>query len=262
VTLPLVLVILDAYPLRRRAWLEKLPFFILSAAALALGVFGQHGPHTMRSFAEYGLAPRLAQSCYGLAFYLWKTLIPLGLSPIYELPVALDPFELRFLASAALVAALSAWVWVQRKKQPAFAALWLFYVLSLLPVLGLLQFGDQIAADRYSYLPCLGWALLFGAAVLGAGPRGRALAAAWLIALAVLGWRQTLVWRDSVSLWTHALAVDPDIVMAHNNLGVELANHGRPDEALTHFEAALKLHPGDPIASGNYQALLARKARH
>ncbi|MFA6093427.1 MAG: tetratricopeptide repeat protein [Elusimicrobiota bacterium] len=283
VSLPMILIALDIYPLRRigpdpRTWLkaecrgvflEKIPYLLLAAVFAAVGFFGQHSPETMRVFSEYGWLPRMAQACFGLAFYLWKTISPVNLSPLYELPVYLDPFAWRFIACGITVLILSAIFWMIRRRWMPVLLVWLGYIATLSPVLGFMQFGSQIAADRYTYLACLGWALLLGGGLLMICKRNvrerlilflTPVVFLFLLVLGVLTWRQAHVWRDSETLWTHALSIDPKLVAAHNNLGVELAAQDRLEEAIAHFRAALLLHPGDATAGGNCAALFQRQA--
>src|SRR5262249_34672945 len=157
--------------------------------------------------------------------------VPWGLAPLYELPNRVDPLAWPFVASGALVAAITAAALSLRSRWPALLAVWVSYVVILLPVLGIVQNGPQIAADRYTYLAGLGWGLRVGglvrtwwggrSAAALAGPRGLgagALAVAVLAILAVLTWRQVGVWRDSGTLWSHTLVHAPS-ALAHNNLG-------------------------------------------
>jgi len=268
VTLPVVLLLLDAYPLRRRAWREKLPFFALSLAAGAVALVAQRAAGATSTVAFLGPLERLAIACYSLAFYLWKTLVPRHLSPIYELPARVDPLASPYVASALAVFALSALAIALRRRWPALAVAWASYVVTVLPVSGLVQVGPQIAADRYTYLPCLGFAVLAGGAFVLArraleAHRAAALAlgcGALVIAFAVLTLKQTQVWRDSETLWTHALSVGPSAI-AHAKLGVVRDEQGRPEEAIAHYRAALRIHPDMPDAYNDWGIALARQGR-
>ena len=179
-TLALALLILDFYPLRRiqggpRQWLhpssrgivlEKIPFLLIAAAAGVAAVFAKQEFHAVNSLARSGWLIRLASSMYSLAFYLWKTIIPIGLSPLYQLSAQPDLRNWPFLVSTAVVFAITAGVVLSRRRYPAALACWAWYAVLLFPVSGVVSFGPQIVADRYSYLSCLGWPLLAGA---GAG---------------------------------------------------------------------------------------------
>lgn len=287
-TLPLVLVVLDIYPLKRlgpgrwlgsdanKVWLEKIPFLVLGLAAAVIGVLAKQETGAMSSFAQYGFARRLAQALFGLAFYLWKTLLPVGLSPLYELPSQFNPLEWHFVLSGAAVLAITAVLLMARRRWPAALAAWACYVILLLPVLGIAQSGPQIVADRYSYLACLGWAMLAGAAMLHGwrlwingriGPRlfisAAGLGALILIGLGFLTWQQTQIWHDSETLWRHALAVAErsrfKSSVAHYNLGKTVGSRGNLTEAIEHYRQALVIDPGYAKAHNNLgNALFAR----
>src|SRR5213594_1373042 len=179
VNLPVVLLILDVYPLRRlggsigwwsaparRVYGEKIPFVLLAAAASAIAVMAQSSVHAAVSLAQLSALDRLAISAYGLGFYLWKMIVPLNLSPLYELRPPVNPGATPFILSYGVILAISAIVLALRRRVPGLLAAWVVYVVVLLPVLGIVQSGPQIAADRYTYLAGLGWAILAGAGLL------------------------------------------------------------------------------------------------
>lgn len=277
VTLPLVLILFDVYVLRRTAppWnsaqnaglaMEKVPFFALSAIFGVVGLIGQRGAAKMRALQSFGVVDRLAQSAYGLTLYLWKTLAPINLLPLYELPKHFDPYAPRFLGSIALVAAATGWLWARRKNNAGLWAAWLYFIATLLPVLGLVQFGLQIAADRYTYLASLGLAALFGGGLLHLmaedRPAAPTIAAGFLILfLGGLARAQCRVWRNTESLWTNALLVDPNVVAAQNNLGLEFAEQGKIPEAVARYEEALRLDPDCDDAHNNLGEVLEKLNR-
>ncbi|MGH7770595.1 MAG: tetratricopeptide repeat protein [Candidatus Binatia bacterium] len=270
IVLPAVLLILDVYPLRRlgggpgkwlgpaarRILLEKVPFVVLAAAFGVTALLAQEGAGALKAVERYNVGSRLAQALYGLAFYLWKSVLPLGLSPLYELPVEFNPLDWPFLLSALVVLAISAVLYFFRRAWPAGLAVWIYYAVVLFPVLGTAQSGPQLVADRYSYLSCLGVAVL-GAAALdyfwrdaaGGNARGGkfifapALAGAVVLVLGVLTWRQTQVWRDSESLWRHALAVGRASSTVHYNLAYALQKRDRFPEAVEHYRKSLQFNP-------------------
>ena len=270
VSLPVVLLALDYYPLRRfskefrRACLEKIPYLALAAAAgfaaLAVQRTGLAG------FAEHvgalaGL--RAGLSLYGLAFYLWKTVAPVGLYPQYVLPADLSPLDPRLAAGAAVVVAGTALAALLWRRRPAVAAVWACYVAGLLPVLSIARVDlQQFAADHHAYLATLGLALLASAG-MAALPRrwGPWMAAALLIPLAVLTRRQIGVWRDSTTLWRHAVAGAPDSVVARNNLGEVLAAENRLEEAVPHFQRAIQIRPRHAHAHYNLGRAYQRLGR-
>ena len=274
VGLPLVLFALDVHPLRRlgtpgssatsvaRAMAEKIPFVILSAGVSALSIGILAGQRAISSLDALGPVQRLALSAYGLAFYLAKTLAPWPLAPLYPMAYPVEPWTAKYLFPAALVTLITVATILAARRWTAGLIVWVSYALLLAPVLGLFQAGPQIAADRYSYLAGLGLALLAGAAVVWAArasARGRIspllgravpLAAALvLVLLAVQTIRQVGVWRDSVTLWRHAIAAEPDSDIPIFYLGWALADEGRFDEARALFTDALGRVPPERVAS-------------
>jgi tetratricopeptide (TPR) repeat protein len=278
VSMPVVLLILDVYPLRRlggaagwwnprarRVYAEKLPFLALAGATSAIALVAVREADNMPPLDRLGVLPRLAISAYSLAFYLWKTVAPAHLSPLYELPATIQPWTWPFLLSYGALAAMIALALGLRRRLPGLAAAGLAYVVILLPVLGIFQNGPQIAADRYTYFSCLGWAILAGAG-LAAGARRAPFVAApvvacLLLALGTLTWSQSHVWRDSEKLWAHALAVDPGSALAHNNAGSTYATQGKLAEAAAHYEQAIRDRPDYAEAYENLGLVLARQGR-
>ena len=219
-TLPLVLVILDVYPLRRRAWREKIPFFVLGVIGAAVAIASSAQSGVARSLADYGVLQRIAQCFHGLAFYLHKTILPTGLSPIYSIPPELDPFAMHFVLSAIVVTGLTAGLVAARRRFPAGLAAWAVFVVILSPVLGLAQTGHQIAADRYTYLPAVAVSALVALGLVKLGRTAPMVMLPLLAGLALLTWRQVGVWRDTETLWRHAVRVDPDCAISRHNSGV------------------------------------------
>jgi protein O-mannosyl-transferase len=253
VTLPLVLLVLDLWPLRRRfseAAREKVPMLFLGGALGVLAIARQAGARASWSWTDHGAAARLAQAAFALVFYVRKTVLPAGLSPFYELRPPLDPYEARFLLSAAAVAVFAAAAWRVRRARPAAAAAGAAYLLILLPVSGLLQAGSQLVADRYSYLACVPWAILAGgvfrAALLRSRRTASVLAAGAVLALAAACVAQQSSWRDSEALWRRVLALDADSPTGWINLGSALAGERRTPEAAAAFARALASDPGCP----------------
>ena len=266
-SLPVVLLILDVYPLRRAlGWrarlVEKAPFLLLSLLAGIVAMFAVRALGSPSSLSDLGIAQRLAISAYSLVFYLWKTLLPVGLSPLYALPVDLDPWQPVYLASGGLIIAVTALAFVVRRRHPWLLAAWTAYLVMALPVSGLAQNGPQIAADRYTYLPCLPWAILagLGVACLWRWAWAWAPPAVALAILAVLTIFQIGVWRDAEALWTRALAVSPSAV-AHSSMGVVLDEQERPQDAVAHFAEALRINPRLAHAQNNWGIALARQGK-
>jgi tetratricopeptide (TPR) repeat protein len=254
--LPLVLLVIDHFALGRtrttswgRLLLEKLPYLAISAGAALFAVAAKSlgGATSMTAGIPHGPVERLLQAGYGLVFYLAKTLVPLGLSPLYPLERQIVDGEPVFYVTAAVSVAITLVCVALARRQPALLGTWLAYGILVAPVLGLTQSGPQIAADRYTYDPLLPWsALLAGGAwrVWGrASPSlRRALAVGAAIVLAALGGltaRQTRIWSDSMTLWSHALALDPESPVLHMFLANTLRQQERFREAVDQYTRAL-----------------------
>ena len=267
--LPIVLLVLDIYPLRRAGTLwrerfvrlaivEKAPFLLLSlAAAVVTLAIAEQRAHTT-PLSMLGMGGRLAVAGYGLAFYLGKTLVPWPLSPLYTLFRPVAPWSATYVIPALIVIAITALTVATRRRWPAGLAVWISYVALLLPMLGLIHSGAQIAADRYTYAAAVPPAVLLGGAVAWsrraarerriAPALGRAVAGAvlvWLVALAALTIPQIRIWKDSVTLWRHAADVEPDSDIPIFYLGWSLVEAGRFDEARAHFERSLTRVPAE-----------------
>lgn len=236
--LPVALFGFDFAAWKRPSLKDKWPLFALSAV---FGVIGMGAQERIRwTYEQHGLLVRVMQSCYALAFYVWKTLLPSGLMPLYELRPPMNPFEPRFVLSAALVLAALAACWRQRKDRPWLAASAFWYAVLLFPVSGLFQFGPQLVADRYSLVATMPLAILAGAASMSR----QAAAKVAVLALAVLCVRQQRYWADSESLWTRVLSGDPASATGQASLGVLRASQGRLSEARELFQGALDSFPG------------------
>ena len=267
ISLPIVLLILDYYPLERllfkdgrdgwarwgRVLLEKLPFFALSGASAVVTLWAQHG--VIQPLEAVAFTERVAVAVRGYAFYLYKMLLPVRLAPIYPLPWEGELFNLWFFASIALLVAITAFCIYMAvypaKKRRVFLAAWLYYLVMLLPVIGLVQVGRQAAADRYTYLPSLGLFMLAG---LGAGLlfekwiRARTVVIAVMVMVSALmaytTVRQTGVWKDSITFWSYQINIYPDRVpIAHANRGAALYDLGDFRRAMEDFDTAIALKP-------------------
>ncbi|MDO8476475.1 MAG: tetratricopeptide repeat protein [Candidatus Rokubacteria bacterium] len=273
-SLPGLLVLLDIYPLRRlggaagwltpaarRVWLEKLPFAALAVAGAAVAVRAIAVGGGLTPLGVLGLPARAALSLYALGFYLAKLLWPTSLSPLYELALPVRPLEARIVLSALGVVAVTGAALLLRRRWPAFLAAWAAFALTLLPVLGIAHNGYQAAADRYTYLACLGFAALAGGAV--AVWRRRALwpAALGLLALAALTWMQVPVWRSDESLWRRAVELEPGSGVARSNLGAALTAERRYADAVAELERAVALRPGYAEAWNNLGLAWAQQGR-
>ena len=255
-TLPVLLVILDWYPLRRRARREKVPFFVLGAASAALAAGVVWTADGFTHAAAYGVPARLAMAGYSLAFYVWKTVLPAGLTPLHEVPIRVDPLASPFLPAILAVFVASGVAVLLRHRLPSVSAGWAAYVVTVLPMSGLTHAGLQLVYDRYGYLPGMVWGTVLAGGVAAliamwqAGRLRRPFAAALVSAALVLllGWsvlssRQIGIWRSSRALWEAALRVDSTCSICHSNLGVTLADEGRLEDAERELRIAVLLRP-------------------
>ncbi len=261
VTLPLSLLVLDVYPLRRKPSLalviEKAPFLLVSLIVGLIGLFAQGSDASLKGFADASPSFRVALALRGLSFYLEKTVAPIGLSPFYPVPDAFGPLHASVLASSALLGALLYGSWRLRRSAPAVPAALALYAVALLPLLGLVRFGEQLAADRYAHLSGFALAGLASAALL------RVPAAALPLALLLggLSWRQSGIWRSDAALWAHAERTAPSR-QSRLNLSAALRGEGRLDEAAELDRVLTETAPGLPEPRVNYAGWLSAKGRH
>ncbi len=282
-TLPFVLLILDVYPLRRlggvgglwrragaRVWVEKLPLFVLALAAGARALVAQAEGGGLSPYEGHNLLARTAQATYGLAFYLWKTLWPTNLGPLYEIPRVDFQWGPQFWLSLVIVVGLGTAAFVWRRRLPAIAAALMVYLVILAPVLGFAQSGPQLVADRYSYLSCMGLAVLAGAGVLRCFRRGSwwavghrravlgVLLAGWIAILQFATFAQADIWQSPLRLWHRGVSVSPNSSVAHVNYADALAAAGLFNEAAYHYRRGLDINPDDPVALHHFADLLRR----
>jgi protein O-mannosyl-transferase len=283
--LPLALVILDFYPLRRLSpnftasepskarsiWREKVPFVLFSVAA---GTVAYHAQSAGGHLGEETLTTRVAMAGYSFWFHAWKTLIPRALSPLYESPAHVSVLDPTFLLPTVAVVGITGMTWLLRRRWPAALAVWGFYLVMLAPVSGLVHTGYHLGADRNSYISCAGFAVLVGALVAwireawnrrmvrpSLAAAALVLCAAWLATLAAITRIQVPVWHDSDALWRRAIEIDPRCSVCWQNLAISLAQRGRYAESLAGFQQAMALRPERSEFHGNYGLLLAQLGR-
>jgi len=255
VTLPFVLLLLDVWPLKRLGILkplvtEKIPFFALMFLFCGATYWIQHDYAAMTPWDKLGLAPRLHNTIAGYVAYLGQLFWPMNLAVIYPFPKSFDVGQT--VLKAALLAAIS-WgcVW-QFRQRPWLAVGWCWYLGTALPIIGLVQVGEQAMADRYTYLPLIGpvIALVWTAADFFANRRaGKIILASAtgfiLAALLVLTVRQISFWRDTITLFTHNLAVTPHNASAQFSLGLGYEHAGDTNRAIVSYRAAKSMEPRD-----------------
>lgn len=266
VTLPFVLLLLDYWPLQRigdpaigdtlplrarRLLIEKLPLFAIAALMCAITYFVQWRGGAMNALYQMPMADRIENALVSYVLYLWKLFWPFNLSPIYPLPEGGRAIWQVLLATIALIA-ITFVAWRIRRRAPYVLVGWLWYVGILVPAIGIVQVGFAAMADRYMYLPMMGILI----AVVWAGAdllrqyddeRTRSMVFAFgfiLVAgLAALSHKQTAIWRDSESLFKHAIAVTKNNAEAHAHLGVAYLRQNRPADAIAPFEQAVVIRP-------------------
>jgi tetratricopeptide (TPR) repeat protein len=246
--------------------LEKLPMLAIAAFFCLVAVRGQEAT-ALAVNRQYSLGWRTGNAAISYVAYLGQFFCPRGLAPYYpRRPVPLPPWQ---VAVAVLTLVSITGLAVRWRRQRAYLLVgWLWYVGMLLPVIGLVQFGAQAEADRFTYLPEIGLsiALVWAASdICRTWPRFRpiwaAAAACVLVVLIVSGRLQACYWRDSETLWTHTLACDGRNLAAHNNLGILLAQRGQLDEAIAHYQRALRINPHYVDAHMNLGVVLAKRGR-
>lgn len=282
--LPFVLILLDVYPLRRLGgswrewtgaaargvWIEKIPFLVLGVAGGAVTYYAQNANMFITTLQRYPLSARIGMTFYSLWFYVEKTVLPQGLSPLYELPARVNLLERRFLLPAIIVTLITVVLVAARRRWPAGLAVWVYYAIALGPVIGIVHSGHQLTNDRYGYLPGFGLALLLGAA---AGAAARAAAAGtlrpalvkamagagalWVVGLSILTVQQVQIWHDTESLWRYALESDPRCAICYANLGLTLGKQGDHVAARKLFERALEVRPDSVISRPHLGVTLA-----
>ena len=272
VTLPFALLLLDVWPLRRRpALVEKLPLFAISALSCVTTWVAQARSGAVRGTQWLTIPVRVENALASYAVYLGKTVWPESLAALYPHPgyqAGGIPGGQIALAVAVLVVVTAVAIRL-RRSVPAVAVGWCWYLGTLVPVIGLVQVGQQSMADRYTYLPLIGifFAVVWGLAALAARVRlGRiaagAVASAAVMAFALTARHQAGYWRDSIALFDHAAHVTENNWLAWKNLGAALYESGRRPEALAAFQEEARIDPSDPDAWFNLGMTYGELERH
>jgi len=289
VTLPFVLLLLDYWPLMRLhpppyvaanesspnktliyglprgsligLVLEKAPLFALAAISSMITFFTQRSMEALRSIHELPFMVRFANGLVSYVKYIGKMIWPMNLAVFYPHPGRTLPVW-QIVASGLLLTCISIAVMRAARNRPYLAVGWLWYLGTLVPVIGLVQAGSQAMADRFTYVPLIGLFLIiaWGTPDLLNRMKYRRIIIAFsagvlLVALMVSTWRQVHRWSNSIMLWEHALTVTQNNYLAHNHLGTALIGRERLDEAIDHFSEALRINP-DYIESRNKMGVL------
>ncbi|HET6179845.1 MAG TPA: tetratricopeptide repeat protein [Candidatus Sulfotelmatobacter sp.] len=265
ITLPFLLLLIDYWTFRRlsptnapTSWLwlvvEKIPLLALSAASAVITMHTQRAGGAVRATSQFSVGVRLANAICAYAMYLWKMVWPAKLAPLYPHPGnSIGVWQV--VAGGAVLMVITVLAWRLRARRYLLVG-WLWFLITLVPVIGLVQVGDAAMADRYAYIPLIGifFMVAFGLADLANGINPLWVAAPAglvLVALAFATHRQIGYWESNIDLWSHALAVTQNNFIAEDNLGGALILEGKEEEARPHFEAAARINPRDPMSRSN-----------
>jgi tetratricopeptide (TPR) repeat protein len=271
VTVPLTLLLLDFWPLRRSMSAalikEKLPLFALAAASSVITIVVQRQAGAVMQLGQVSIGVRVANALVAYVRYIGKMLWPTNLVAMYPLPRELPPTEL-VVGALAILAAITLLAVFAARRHPYLIVGWLWYVVTLVPVIGIVQVGAQSIADRYTYVPFIGLFVMIAwgvPAVVGAtslGRRGLQVASVvTVLVCTVLSIRQVQAWRNSLALWQHAVDTSPDNYFAQSSLGYVLWKGGDVSRAMERYNEAIRLRPDFAEAHNNLGVALAGQGR-
>ncbi len=283
--LPIIMLVLDVYPLGRlpgdpRRWrapdllriiYQKLPALLLAFGAGVAAILAQRTVDWgVMSLTQHKLDARIAQALFGIAFYPLRTLMPRDLATIVQIPKGFNLYSNSVLLAAGVVTTVTAASLLLRRRFPAVLAVWICYLVTVFPVLGVAQSGQQLVADRYSYLSCLGFPLLLAGAVAALG-RDENLRRLWSFATAVvcgaiaifgvMSYRYTTCWRTGELLWAYTVPIVPDSWIARINYGTAMFHNGKVTEAAEQLGTATTQNPKSGHAWHNYGVVLSSAGR-
>jgi len=282
VTLPLVLLILDNWPLGRRhvgmetPWgrlagrhifhllLEKLPLMIMAAMSIIVTVYAEKGVGALVTADRLSFPDRAANMLVSYVTYLVKMIWPVNMAVFYPHPGQWPAWQVA--ASGGVIVALTILSFCLRKKYPHVAVGWLWYLISLAPVSGILQVGAHAMADRYTYIPFIGlfWLAACSLPHRLQGWRRQSMIVALIILLTTLtavAWRQALYWGNDLTLFRHAIAVTKNNYIAEANLASALMTHGDDEAAINHFQRSIAIKPNYEPAYYGMGVLLKKKGQ-
>ncbi|NTW57718.1 MAG: tetratricopeptide repeat protein [Nitrospirae bacterium] len=274
VTLPFVLLIFDWYPFRRirslktlrMASFEKLPFLVLSLITSILTIFAQKAGGAMKSIEAIPFASRLMVAAKSLIAYLVKMLVPANLVPYYPYPKDTSIFSFEYFVPMVLVVGITAACIVLKNRYGLLVSAWSYYMITLLPVLGIMQVGDQSMADRYTYLPSLGPFLVIGVIAGNFYEKGSIsnrwgtlskmavlfVAMTTLVALSYVTRKQIGIWKNGIIFWNYVIEKEPERTsLARMNLGNAYSSNGQIDLAIEQYQIVLRLKPDDAKTHNN-----------
>lgn len=262
VSLPAVMLILDLYPIERLnerrmkslkyVLMEKLPFFALSILSSLAAILSQHRGGTLQSLDTVPFVNRLLVAAKSFILYLCKIVMPFNLSPFYPYPNKIDLLSPEYIGSVAIILLITCFCVRLYGRHKLFMAVWLFYVVTMIPVIGIIQVGSHAMADRYTYLASLGPFLLIGAGtayLFEKFPKKQmqvvivfilTVASIFMLITTV---KQIGIWKNSITLWSHNIRIYPDVEFAYNNRGMAYKILGNYQEAIKNYNMAIAINP-------------------
>lgn len=288
VTLPFVLILLDYWllppfsnqnkPFKKtnkreldfliKSFIGKIPFFILSLASSIVTYIVQRAGGSTVGGESIDLNDRIANAIISYGKYIWKTFYPIDLAIFYPHPGSNWVFW-EFLFSLFMILLISFFIWKLRKSHPFLPVGWFWFLGMLVPVIGLVQVGLQSMADRYMYIPMVGFTIVIAWGipkimtklhwrqyVLGA------LSILVIISMILLTRSQVKIWKDNFTLFGHALSVTSNNYVAHNGIGVAHADFGRNLDAISHFKEGVRIRPDDFLIRSNLVGMLAQQQKY
>ena len=282
VTLPIVMLLMDFWPLdryrsesleQRAGFLtgrvamlvkEKIPFFVCSFVVGLVTIYAQHTGGATKSFDAVPLMFRIQNALVAYVKYGIKTLYPVDLGVLYPMPSSFPLWQV--IGSLLVLLFVSAAAVCYGRRYPYLPVGWFWFIVTTLPVIGLIQVGSQSMADRYTYIPIIGLFIIaaWGGADLTRGMRQQKITVALvacliMIASAALTWRQLGYWRDSISILRHTLQVTSNNYLVNDLLGLTFAKNGDLDAALQEYQTAVRINPGDSKTRTNLGIVLSAK---
>jgi protein O-mannosyl-transferase len=271
-TLPVVLIIMDLYPLKR-IWangrkrsfdvfllIEKIPFMLLAIAAGFLAFLAKTEQAKMPDLTQYGIIERIVQSVYGLCFYIWETVFPFDLTPLHRLEKNFNPLEFKYIFCFCLFVGTIVTLFFIKNRLKGIIVGLACYAVIVSPVLGLVQAGPQIVADRYTYLSTMPFGILAGTGLFYFWGRLKdregeflkilttLITMSSLVLFFALSFNQVRIWHDNFSLWTHVISLDPECETAYWNRGIHLRENKHFAAALSDFSHVIRLNPDNNLA--------------
>jgi tetratricopeptide (TPR) repeat protein len=268
VSLPAVLLILDWYPFKRirslktfwTAFVEKLPVIVLCLISSVLTVLAQKAGGTVVPIEAIPLSTRVLVAAKSLIIYLGKMILPLNLIPYYPYPSTVSLSSLEYLSAIVIVIGITVFLLLIVKKQKIWLSAWGYYLITMMPVIGIFQVGNQSIADRYTYLPSLGPFFIAGLSSAWMFKKMEHVGTWWsiakriftaatlllLISFSCLTFIQIRVWKNDLNLWNYVIKKEPEsIFFAYNNRALAFYKRGQFDKAIADYDKAIELNPAD-----------------